>query len=203
MGLVLPAAYLWYREANPVSSFWALSTCCICAMKLVSYFQVNKFYRLKRLVIRIHPEAADLPEYQTYTNNLNSEIQSQLSSDAKLSKSSKKSGGKSTPKGDDNNNYSPDNNESMNTISDAMNTSSISTTTNSSTSDEEFLIESKEDPIDYPANLTVKNLYYFIAVPTLCYEINFPRSDRIRKRFLIRRCAEIVSIRLFNIILLF
>lgn len=193
MALLLPAAYLWYREANPVSSFWALSTCCICAMKLVSYFQVNKFYRLKRLVIRIHPEAADLPEYQTYTNNLNSEIQSQLSSEAKLISKKSKSGNKT--KGDNNNNYSsPDHNESMNNISDAMNTSSISTTTNSSstTSDEEFLIESKEDPIDYPANLTVKNLYYFIAVPTLCYEINFPRSDRIRKRFLIRRCAEIV-----------
>jgi len=38
-----------------------------------------------------------------------------------------------------------------------------------------------------------EDIYYFIAAPTLCYEINFPRTKRIRKGFLIRRCLEIVS----------
>ena len=31
-----------------------------------------------------------------------------------------------------------------------------------------------------------------MAVPTLCYELNFPRTSRIRKRFLIKRCVEVV-----------
>ncbi len=47
-------------------------------------------------------------------------------------------------------------------------------------------------PIIYPNNLTYKNLYYFILAPTLCYELNFPRSPRIRKRFILRRCGEIL-----------
>jgi diacylglycerol O-acyltransferase-1 len=47
-------------------------------------------------------------------------------------------------------------------------------------------------PIFYPNNLTYKNLYYFLFAPTLCYELNFPRSPRIRQGFLLRRCGEIL-----------
>lgn len=51
----------------------------------------------------------------------------------------------------------------------------------------------------YPDNLSLPDLYYFLAAPTLCYELNFPRSQRIRKRFLLRRMLEVVVIT--NIIL--
>ena len=46
----------------------------------------------------------------------------------------------------------------------------------------------------YPENLNYADLYYFMACPTLCYELNFPRSARIRKRFLIKRVVEMVSV---------
>jgi diacylglycerol O-acyltransferase-1 len=46
--------------------------------------------------------------------------------------------------------------------------------------------------VQYPENLNISDMYYFIFVPSLCYELNFPRSQRIRKRFLIRRCFEMV-----------
>ncbi|KAM8811116.1 diacylglycerol O-acyltransferase 1 [Eudromia elegans] len=46
--------------------------------------------------------------------------------------------------------------------------------------------------VTYPANLTYRNLYYFLLAPTLCYELNFPRSPRIRKRFLLRRLFEML-----------
>uniref|UniRef100_A0A674EIT8 Diacylglycerol O-acyltransferase 1b n=1 Tax=Salmo trutta TaxID=8032 RepID=A0A674EIT8_SALTR len=36
-------------------------------------------------------------------------------------------------------------------------------------------------------------LYYFVFAPTLCYELNFPRSPRIRMSFLLRRLFEMVS----------
>ncbi|CAF1095654.1 unnamed protein product [Rotaria magnacalcarata] len=49
-------------------------------------------------------------------------------------------------------------------------------------------------PIVYPNNLTIKNLYYFLLAPTLCYELNFPRTQRIRKTFLCRRFGEILVI---------
>ena len=45
--------------------------------------------------------------------------------------------------------------------------------------------------VQYPANLTLRDLYYFFLAPTLCYELNFPRSKRIRKRFLLRRVLEV------------
>ncbi|CAH2311441.1 diacylglycerol O-acyltransferase 1 [Pelobates cultripes] len=44
--------------------------------------------------------------------------------------------------------------------------------------------------ISYPGNLTHRDIYYFAFAPTLCYELNFPRSPRIRKRFLLRRLFE-------------
>uniref|UniRef100_F7C164 O-acyltransferase n=2 Tax=Monodelphis domestica TaxID=13616 RepID=F7C164_MONDO len=46
--------------------------------------------------------------------------------------------------------------------------------------------------VKYPANLTYQDLYYFLFAPTLCYELNFPRSPRIRKRFLLRRLFEML-----------
>uniref|UniRef100_A0A6Q2YHU8 O-acyltransferase n=1 Tax=Esox lucius TaxID=8010 RepID=A0A6Q2YHU8_ESOLU len=39
---------------------------------------------------------------------------------------------------------------------------------------------------------TLTHIYYFVLAPTLCYELNFPRSPRIRKSFLLRRLFEMV-----------
>uniref|UniRef100_A0A674E0U4 O-acyltransferase n=1 Tax=Salmo trutta TaxID=8032 RepID=A0A674E0U4_SALTR len=36
------------------------------------------------------------------------------------------------------------------------------------------------------------DIYYFVFAPTLCYELNFPRSPRIRKSFLLRRLFEML-----------
>ena len=47
--------------------------------------------------------------------------------------------------------------------------------------------------VQYPYNLNISDIYYFIFVPTLCYELNFPRTERIRKRFLFKRLFEVVS----------
>ncbi|XP_020279566.1 diacylglycerol O-acyltransferase 1 [Pseudomyrmex gracilis] len=46
--------------------------------------------------------------------------------------------------------------------------------------------------VQYPDNLNFIDLYYYILAPTLCYELNFPRTQRIRKRFLIKRILEVV-----------
>ena len=44
----------------------------------------------------------------------------------------------------------------------------------------------------WPHNLTLPDIYYFWAAPTLCYELNFPRTSRVRTTFLIRRAVEVV-----------
>lgn len=46
--------------------------------------------------------------------------------------------------------------------------------------------------VQYPDNLCYKDLVYFLCAPTLCYELNFPRTTRIRKRFLLKRVLEVV-----------
>ncbi|XP_012229582.1 diacylglycerol O-acyltransferase 1 [Linepithema humile] len=46
--------------------------------------------------------------------------------------------------------------------------------------------------VQYPDNLNFFDLYYYILAPTLCYELNFPRTQRIRKRFLIKRILEVL-----------
>lgn len=50
---------------------------------------------------------------------------------------------------------------------------------------------SHEEVVTFPNNLTLRDLYYFMAVPSLCYELNFPRTSRIRKRFLLKRAIEV------------
>uniref|UniRef100_A0A3Q0SAM6 O-acyltransferase n=1 Tax=Amphilophus citrinellus TaxID=61819 RepID=A0A3Q0SAM6_AMPCI len=44
----------------------------------------------------------------------------------------------------------------------------------------------------YPGNLTLRDMYYFVLAPTLCYELNFPRSPKIRMSFLLRRLFEML-----------
>ncbi|XP_014770315.1 diacylglycerol O-acyltransferase 1 [Octopus bimaculoides] len=46
--------------------------------------------------------------------------------------------------------------------------------------------------VTYPNNLNLKDLHYFMFAPTLCYELNFPRSSRIRKSFLLKRFIEMI-----------
>lgn len=43
----------------------------------------------------------------------------------------------------------------------------------------------------YPHNLNIQDLCYFILAPTVCYELNYPRTTRIRARFLLSRALEI------------
>lgn len=53
--------------------------------------------------------------------------------------------------------------------------------------------------VHYPDNLNFSDLMYFLCAPTLCYELNFPRTTRIRKRFLLKRLLEVVIG--FNVVL--
>ncbi|KAI5705259.1 hypothetical protein M8J76_004023 [Diaphorina citri] len=46
--------------------------------------------------------------------------------------------------------------------------------------------------VEYPHNLNLSDILYFVCAPTVCYELNFPRTDRIRKRFLIKRVLELL-----------
>uniref|UniRef100_A0A452HY26 diacylglycerol O-acyltransferase n=1 Tax=Gopherus agassizii TaxID=38772 RepID=A0A452HY26_9SAUR len=53
--------------------------------------------------------------------------------------------------------------------------------------------------IMYPMNLKVKDLYYFLLAPTLCYQLNFPRQKNCRQGYIIRRFIEMIF--LFHLML--
>jgi len=39
--------------------------------------------------------------------------------------------------------------------------------------------------------VTLRNLGYFVIIPTLCYQLQYPQSPRIRKRWLAKRMVEL------------
>ncbi|KAM9353105.1 diacylglycerol O-acyltransferase 1b [Symphorus nematophorus] len=53
-------------------------------------------------------------------------------------------------------------------------------------------LSGSDQKVCYPGNLTLKDMYYFVFAPTLCYELNFPRSPTIRMSFLLRRLFEML-----------
>lgn len=46
--------------------------------------------------------------------------------------------------------------------------------------------------VQYPENLSYRDILYFLCAPTLCYELNFPRTSRVRKHFLLKRLLEVL-----------
>ncbi|XP_062500877.1 diacylglycerol O-acyltransferase 1-like isoform X2 [Corticium candelabrum] len=52
--------------------------------------------------------------------------------------------------------------------------------------------QDKDNIAIYPENSNVKDIYYFMFAPTLCYELNFPRNKRIRRRYLLKRLGEVI-----------
>lgn len=48
--------------------------------------------------------------------------------------------------------------------------------------------------ITYPQNITAANLLYFLAVPTLCYQLNYPRSPSIRWRYVATYVSRLLVI---------
>lgn len=48
-------------------------------------------------------------------------------------------------------------------------------------------------PVAFPANLSISDIYYFMFAPTLCYELNFPRTPERRWTFIFKRIIELIS----------
>lgn len=46
--------------------------------------------------------------------------------------------------------------------------------------------------VDYPANINLRNLVYFMIAPTLCYQTSYPRTANIRKGWVLRQLGKLV-----------
>lgn len=53
----------------------------------------------------------------------------------------------------------------------------------------------------WPHNLTLKNMLYFLAVPTLCYNLEYPRTPSIRWSFLLKRTFEGILLSLLIVVI--
>ncbi|CAI7738076.1 unnamed protein product, partial [Closterium sp. NIES-54] len=47
--------------------------------------------------------------------------------------------------------------------------------------------------VQYPLNLTVGNLCYFMAAPTLCYQLGYPRAPHVRKGWLLQQVVKLLT----------
>ncbi|BBN18538.1 diacylglycerol O-acyltransferase 1 [Marchantia polymorpha subsp. ruderalis] len=46
--------------------------------------------------------------------------------------------------------------------------------------------------VEYPDNITVSDITYFMVAPTLCYQIGYPRRDIIRKGWVLRQSVKLL-----------
>ncbi|KAJ7300123.1 hypothetical protein O6H91_17G002300 [Diphasiastrum complanatum] len=46
--------------------------------------------------------------------------------------------------------------------------------------------------VDYPDNITVANIGYFMVAPTLCYQLSYPRSPCVRKGWVLGQIGKLV-----------
>lgn len=160
--VVFPVIVIVYYKPNPVGSFVSLGTYSIVFLKLISYAAVNKWCR-----DAIPSEAKSGNKSKS---NKRSNVSSNGSNDGSLSRPSPRR--HSTP-------------QPRKRLTDRR--SSVGSNDKANGKGEEA-----EARVQYPDNLTLPDMYYFMLVPTLCYELNFPRTKRIRKRFLIRRAVELI-----------
>nr|CAD2137728.1 unnamed protein product [Meloidogyne enterolobii] len=58
-----------------------------------------------------------------------------------------------------------------------------------------FILKISEEHLKlYPQNLTIKNLYYFIMAPTLCYELDYPVIPKRRWSLILNHLIEFISL---------
>lgn len=169
--VIIAPATLVYMHPNihPVGSSVTLAFAAPVFLKLVSYHMVNYWCRksLKKQFQRTSSVSSNLNGHMMTTRNSHRRYRSF---------SHNMNGGDNGAPANHNNNNSNGNGKVANGKVAAVST----------------LYDSSEEKVQYPNNLTLGDIYYFTFAPTLCYELNFPRSQRIRKRFLIRRGFEMV-----------
>lgn len=60
-----------------------------------------------------------------------------------------------------------------------------------------------EAALQYPQNVTIKHYIRFLCMPTCCYQLKYPSTDRIRKSFVVKRILEMILCNMMNAYLLY
>jgi diacylglycerol O-acyltransferase-1 len=46
--------------------------------------------------------------------------------------------------------------------------------------------------VEYPENINFRNMAYFMMAPTLCYQLSYPRSNTVRKGWVLRQIGKLL-----------
>lgn len=157
--LLLPILWVLWTHSNPVICILYLAEAVIIWMKLISYAHVNsdlrKLIRLQRHLDK-QPQPVILGGKSSGSNHTRS------SSNAGMSRVLT------------NGSFSAGNLESLQHDDNAKPIGLFNE------------LKDLEPPfLMYPQNITLKNLLYFLVVPTLCYQLNYPRSPKIRINYIL------------------
>lgn len=154
LNLLVPCFWVWTSKAHPLPCIIYLFQSVVIWMKLISYAHVNRDLRI-------------------------------IYNKQKLSKSSQN--GNLSP-GKLSRNVSTD--MPMTPGKDSIDASvsgfnALSSTTNPSKRSHLQTLFAEMDDLEppflsYPQNITIRNLLYFCIAPTLCYQLNYPRTKSIR-----------------------
>ena len=156
INIVIPCVWTYRSDTNPGLSMIYLMQSVVLWMKLISYNHVNRDLRKMRRSSQRALKASN--------NNNNSTI----------STSSPQSSSSSASLSSDHINHS---------IVDNGNESTSSSRGKLSIFQE---VKDLQPPfLQYPTNLTIGNMLWFCVAPTLCYQLNYPRSPSIRWQYVL------------------
>ena len=178
----LPPVIIYSNVTHPISTSASLMLVSIVFLKLVSYHMYNYWCRdikicqqderlysrtTKSFLISYTPPVIEFGDMKKLSSLKMSEDQTKI-----------------TPTKASNNN----NNNNGN----GNNNNNITVTSPGILSREQRREIALKTLARYPENLTVKDMYNYMLFPTLCYEIQFARTERLRKRFLTKRIIEFI-----------
>jgi hypothetical protein len=204
--LAFPPIVIYSVACNPVGASIACGFYSIISLKLVSYHMVNywcrKRIRAKKLSNAYH-KRHNSSNSKDMKNSIQNSIQNsnqnsiQNSNQNSIQNSIQNSNQNSIQNSIQNSNRNSIQNSIQNSNRNSIQNSNQNSNRNSIQNNSTVNCDKSEAEVEYPNNLNLVDMYYFMFAPTLCYELNFPRSKRIRKRFLIKRILEIVSLMKF------
>lgn len=165
--LSLPPVVIYSFDTHPISTSGSLMLVSIVFLKLVSYHMINYWCR----EIKLCQE-----DERLYSRTTKSFLNSYTPPVVEFGDMKKLSS--STPP-------SP----TTKTNGNSNSTSTIIARESSKETNREVALRTLAK---YPGNLTLRDICNYMLFPTLCYEIQFARTERLRKRFLIKRAIELL-----------
>lgn len=213
----VPPILIYTNDTHPISTSASLMLVSIVFLKLVSYHMMNfwcrDLQRPKHLQSRtsqsflksyIPPVVDFKPNNVSLDELLQSRVVVKKSANGQVNSSS----ANKSPTSSNNNNHQQQqncikrkDNNSSSSSDEIIRTNGNSKSTNlncsspsASKEDQHAIIRdlALDTLSHYPNNLTFNNMFKFMIFPTLNYELDFAQTERIRKRFLIKRIIELI-----------